>query len=62
MGRGPRSILVCEFLDCGRRTDAKRGDKTKGAVIDLRQYGESPADKKRNRAVDRADENSGMGH
>ena len=58
----PESILVCEFLGCGWRADAKRGDKTKRAVFHLRRYREGPANKQRNRAVDRADENPGMGH
>lgn len=58
----PKAIVVLESLDCGRRTDAKRGDKAKRAVIGLLQYHQNSAGKQRSWTVDCADENSGMGY
>jgi hypothetical protein len=60
--RRPRSILVFEFLDCGRRTDAKRGDEAKGLADDLWRYRQNGTDKERGWPVHRRTENSGMGH
>jgi len=53
---------VCESLDCGRRTDAKRGDKAKRIVGNFRGHSQNGADKKRDWPVDCAIENSGMSH
>jgi len=53
---------VFESLDCGRRTDAKRGDKAKRAADDFWRYHQNGADKERDWPVHRTTENSGMRH
>src|SRR5580692_5344251 len=58
----PNQFSCANSLDWWRRTDAKRGDKTERAAGDLWQFRRNSTDKERNRTVDRADENSGMGH
>ena len=60
--KGPRSILLFESLDCGRGTDAKRGDKTKRIAGRFRHHYERGADKERDWTINRATENPGMGH
>ena len=51
-----------EPLDGGRRTDAKRGDKTQRVAGRLGHYYERSADKERSRPIHRATKNSRMGH
>jgi hypothetical protein len=60
--KSPRSILSFEFLDCGRRTDAKRGDKAKRVAGRFWHDHECGADKEGDGPINRATENSGVGH
>jgi hypothetical protein len=60
--KSPRSILSFEFLDCGRRTDAKRGDKAKRVTGCFRHDHERGAHKERDGPINRTTENSGVGY
>jgi hypothetical protein len=60
--KSPRSILLFESLDCGRRTDAKRRDKAQRVAGCFWGHHEGGADKERDGPIYRATENSGMGH
>ena len=60
--KSPRSNLLLESLDGGRRTNAKRRDKAKRDMGDFRRYYENSADKDRDGPVNGTAEHSGMGH
>ena len=59
--KSPRSMVMFESLDCGRRTDAKRGDKTKRVAGRFWHDYKRGADKERDWPIYRTTENSGMG-
>jgi len=60
--KSPRLILVLESLDGGRRTDAKRGDKTERIAGRLGHHHQSCADKERDGSIHRTTQNSSVGH
>jgi hypothetical protein len=58
----PGSILECESLDRGRRTDAKVEDEAKRIADSHWRHRENSAHKKRDWPEHCATKNSGMGH
>jgi hypothetical protein len=60
--KSPRSILLFESLNCGRRTDAKRGDKTQRVAGRFWHDHESSVDNERDWLINRTTENSGVGY
>jgi hypothetical protein len=60
--KSPKSILLWESLDGGRRTNAERRDKPKRWPGDSCGYDQSPADKERDKLTCRTVDNTSMGY